>query len=47
MLSSGGPRPCGWSRIVRKRDYESRPGHQKAMICIAMIAVMSRRLARI
>jgi hypothetical protein len=28
------------------RDYETKPGHQKAMIYIAMIMNMSRRLAR-
>jgi transposase len=28
------------------RDYEARPDHHEAMVYIAMIAVMSRRLAR-
>ncbi len=28
------------------RDYETRPAHHEAMIHIAMIMVMSRRLAR-
>ncbi|MFC4088892.1 transposase, partial [Micromonospora sp. GCM10011541] len=28
------------------RDYETKPGHHEAMIHIAMIMTMSRRLAR-
>ena len=35
---------CKHRRCVR--DYETRPDHHEAMVYIAMIATMSRRLAR-
>lgn len=34
---------CKYRRCVR--DYETRPDHHEAMVYIAMIATMSRRLA--
>ncbi|MRH93642.1 IS5 family transposase [Nocardia sp. SYP-A9097] len=41
-------RTLGWISRHRRcvRDYETRPDHHETMIHIAMIAVMSRRLAR-
>jgi transposase len=41
-------RTFGWITKHRRcvRDYETRPDHHEAMVYIAMIAVMSRRLAR-
>jgi transposase len=41
-------RTLGWITKHRRcvRDYETRPDHHEAMVYIAMIAVMSRRLAR-
>jgi transposase len=41
-------RTFGWISKHRRcaRDYETRPDHHEAMVRIAMIAVMSRRLAR-
>lgn len=41
-------RTFGWISKYRRcvRDYETRPDHHEAMVRIAMIAVMSRRLAR-
>lgn len=51
-VSTSGP-ACGWSREVwinkhRRcvRDYETRPDHHEAMVHIATIATMTRRLAR-
>jgi transposase len=40
-------RTFGWITKHRRcvRDYETRPDHHEAMVYIAMIAVMSRRLA--
>ena len=35
---------CKHRRCVR--DYETRPEHQEAMVYIALIVTMSRRLAR-
>ena len=35
---------CKYRRCVR--DYETRPDHHEAVVYIAMIATMSRRLAR-
>ncbi|MFD4459577.1 transposase [Nocardia sp. NPDC058480] len=41
-------RTFGWITNHRRciRDYETRPDHHEAIVYIAMIAVMSRRLAR-
>ncbi|WP_406233436.1 transposase [Nocardia sp. NBC_01009] len=44
----GVERTFGWITKHRRcvRDYETKPDHHEAMVYIAMIAVMSRRLAR-
>ncbi|MEU0157183.1 hypothetical protein ABZ071_36170, partial [Micromonospora fulviviridis] len=42
------PNTFGWISKHRRcvRDYETKPDHHEAMIHIAMIMTMSRRLAR-
>ncbi|WP_269749644.1 hypothetical protein [Nocardia fusca] len=41
-------RTYGWIVEHRRcvRDYETRPDHHEAMVYIAMIATLSRRLTR-
>jgi transposase len=41
-------RTLGWITKHRRcvRDYETLPGHHEAMVYIALISTMSRRLAR-